>query len=68
MLSTFQHCDLWAAPPVPTERHVTAQSLRVLFQEILPEKIFNFLKKSIFLEKFKLEITLVMFVSYSPFK
>ena len=26
------------------ERHVTAQSLCVLFQEISPEEIFNFLK------------------------
>ena len=27
------------------ERHFTAQSLRVSFQEISPEKIFNFLRK-----------------------
>ena len=27
------------------ERHFTAQSLHVLFQEISPEKIFNFLKE-----------------------
>ena len=27
------------------ERHFTAQSLRMLFQDILPEKIFNFLKE-----------------------
>ena len=37
--------------------HFTAQSLRMLFQEISLEKIFNFLKTSIFLEKIKLEIS-----------
>ena len=27
------------------ESHFTAQSLRILFQDISPEKIFNFLKE-----------------------
>ena len=27
------------------ESHFTAKSLRMLFQDILPEKIFNFLKE-----------------------
>ena len=27
------------------ESHLTAKSLRMLFQDILPEKIFNFLKE-----------------------
>ena len=27
------------------ERHFTAKSLRMLFQDILPEKFFNFLKE-----------------------
>ena len=35
------------------ESHFTAKSLRMLFKDISPEKIFNFLK---FLEKFKFEI------------
>ena len=30
------------------ESHITAKSLRVLFQDISPEKIFNFLKENIF--------------------
>ena len=38
------------------ESHFTAKSLRMLFQDILPEKILNFWKKSIFLERFKFEI------------
>ena len=38
------------------ESHFTAKSLHMLFQDILPEKILNFWKKSIFLEKFKFEI------------
>ena len=36
------------------ESHFTAKSLRVLFQYILPQKIFNFLNL-IFLEKFKFD-------------
>ena len=36
------------------ERHFTAKSLRMLFQDILPEKIFNFFNL-IFFEKKKIE-------------
>ena len=40
------------------ESHFTAKSLHMLFQDILPEKIFNFLKKNqYFWKKYKLEIT-----------
>ena len=39
------------------ESHVTAKSLRMLFQDISPEKIFNFLKEiNIFGLKKKIEI------------
>ena len=39
------------------ESHFTARSLRMLFQDILPEKIFNFLKEiNIFGKKYKFEI------------
>ena len=38
------------------ESHFTAKSLRMLFKDISPEKIFNFWKKLIFLEKIKFEI------------
>ena len=40
------------------ESRFTAQSLCVLFQDIPPEKILTFSKKSIFLEKFKFEMTI----------
>ena len=33
------------------ESHFTAQSLRMLFRDILPEKIFNFLKEINIFEK-----------------
>ena len=36
------------------ESHFTAHSLHVLLQEISPEKIYNFWKKSVFWDKFKL--------------
>ena len=39
------------------QSHFTIQSLRVLFQEISPERFLTFGKKSIFFEKCKLEIT-----------
>ena len=38
------------------ESHFTAQSLRMLFQDISPEKIFNFLKENKKNGKFQLEI------------
>ena len=44
------------------ESHFTAKSLRMLFQDISPEKCFNFLKEINILRSF-----LVMFV-FSPFK
>ena len=46
------------------ENHFTAQSLSELFQDISPEKIFNFFKEINIFER----SLLVMFVSYSPFK
>ena len=48
------------------ESHFTAQSLRVLFQDISPEKIFlkNFLKEINVWKKLKLRSFLVMFVPY----
>ena len=51
------------------ESHFTAKSLRMLFKDISPEKIFNSLKELIFLENFNLNLRLflVMFV-FSPFK
>ena len=50
------------------ESPFTAPALRVLFQEISPEKIFNFLKEiNIFGKKLNLRSFLVMFVSYFPF-
>ena len=49
------------------ESHFTAKSLRMLFKDISPEKIFNFLKEiNIFGEK-KMISFLVMFV-FSPIK
>ena len=50
------------------ESHFTAQSLRVSFQEISAEKIFNFLRKINLFLIFKLQIILLMFVPCSPFK
>ena len=45
------------------ESHFTAKSLRRLFQDISPEKIFNFLKEiNIFRKINKLRSFLVMFV------
>ena len=50
------------------QNHFTAQSLRELFQEILREKIFNFLKEiNIFWKNLNSRSFLVMFVSYFPF-
>ena len=46
------------------ETHITAQSQRVLFQGISPEKIFNYLLG----KKINLRSVLVVFVFYSPFK
>ena len=46
------------------ESHFTAKSLRMLFKDISPEKIFNYLKDFFF---FFLRSFLVMFV-FSPFK
>ena len=47
------------------ESHFTAKSLRI-FQDILPEKIFNFLKEiNIFEKKKKLRSLLVMFMLYT---
>ena len=48
------------------ESHFTAKSLRMLFKDISPETIFNFLKEiNIFLKNLNLRSFLVMF---SPFK
>ena len=50
------------------ESHFTAKSLRMLFQDISPEKGFNCLKEiNIFGEKKNLRLFLVIFV-FSPFK
>ena len=50
------------------ESHFTALSLCMLFDDISPEKIFNFLKEiNIFWKCFNLRSVLVMFV-FSPFK
>ena len=38
------------------ESHFTAKSLRMLFKDISPEKIFYFLKEINIFEKFKFEI------------
>ena len=55
---TIEHILLTCSDFIETrESHFTAKSLRMLFQDILPEKIFYFLKKPIFLEKYKFEIT-----------
>ena len=48
------------------ESHFTAKSLRMLFQDILPEKIVNFLKEiNIFGKKLNLRSFLVMFVLFT---
>ena len=48
------------------ESHFTAKSLRMLFQDILPEKIVNFLKEiNIFGKKLNLRSFLVMFMLYT---
>ena len=47
--------------------HFTAKSLRMLFQDISAEKIFNFLKEINIFGKNNLRSFLVMFV-FSPFK
>ena len=53
---TIEHILLTCSDLIEVrESHFTAKSLRMLFQDILPEKIFNL--KSIFLEKYKFEIT-----------
>ena len=50
------------------ESHVTAKSLRMLFQDISPEKIFNFFEiNSYFWKNLNLRSFLVMFV-FPPFK
>ena len=49
------------------ESHFTAKSLRMLFQDISPEKIFNIMKEINVFGKFNLRSFLVMFV-FSPFK
>ena len=48
------------------QSHFAAQSLHELFQEISPEKIFTFWKRSIFWNNFNSRSLLVMFVSYFP--
>ena len=40
-----QQCLLLLSFDFLTEGHFTAKSLRMLFQDISPEKIFNFLKE-----------------------
>ena len=46
-----------------------AQSLRLMFQDISPEKIYNFLERNqYFWKDLKLRSLLVMFMSYLPFK
>ena len=48
------------------ESHFTAQSLRMLFQDISPEKIINFLKEiHIFGKNLNLRSFLVMFVLFT---
>ena len=43
---TIEHILLTCSDFIETrERHFTAKSLRMLFQNISPEKIFNFLKE-----------------------
>ena len=50
------------------ESHFTATSLRVLFKDISPEKVFNFLKESNIFGIFLIwDPFLVMFM-FSPFK
>ena len=45
-LLTIEHTFLTSSELIEIrESHFTAQLLRVLFQEILSEKIFNFLKE-----------------------
>ena len=45
-LLTIEHILLTCSDLIEIrESHFTARSLRVLFQEILPEQIFNFLKE-----------------------
>ena len=45
-LLTYEHILLTCSDFIEIrESHFTGQSLRVLFQEISPEKIFNFLKE-----------------------
>ena len=51
-LLTIKHILLTCSDLIQIrETHFTAQSLRVLFQEISPEKILNFLKEINILEK-----------------
>ena len=57
-LLTIEHILLACSDLIEIrESHSTAQSLCVLFQEISPEKVFNFLKEINILGFFKLEIT-----------
>ena len=49
-----------------SERHFPAKSLGMLFQDISPEKIFNFLKEiNIFWKNLDLRSFLVMFVLFT---
>ena len=51
-LLTIKHILLTCSDLIQIrESHFTAQPLRVLFQEISPEKILNFLKEINILEK-----------------
>ena len=46
-LLTMKHISFTCSDLIGIRQtHFAAQSLRVLFQEISPEKIFNFLKES----------------------
>ena len=67
-LLTIKHILLTCSDLIEIRQsHFTAQSLLELFQEILPEKIFNFLKDQYFWKNVNLRSFLVMFVSYFPF-
>ena len=69
-LLTYEHILLTCSDFIEIrESHFTAQSQRVLFQEILPEKIFLLFEiNQYFWKNLNLRSLLVMFVSYFPFK
>ena len=68
-LLTIKHVVLTCSDLIEIRQsHFTARSLRELFQEISPEKIFNFFERDqYFWKSLNLRSFLVMFVSYYPF-